>query len=291
LNLIGFAEVNSKFAIRFFDITGKELTGDWRTAMRWVEATDEAGNKYRVGLHSDDVPLVNASETLNGNLKLVKNADGTLVELEDGYYLAEISDGGNGHLAVVERVTKGVVKTKEELINLVDDVFKSYLKRDLDESSELFEFLKSNLDKLDAWKVLYKSIHSTNIKAINYVDRLKGYPLLGRATSTDYLTTWRNEFSSLQGGGFNVHHSIEQQVLTKYPGLFDEFEINSLENLRGISGEINPDIHLSRIRKEWDKFYDDFPAGTIPTRKQVLDYAKHVDDLYGKYFSPQIRIE
>jgi len=29
----------------------------------------------------------------------------------------------------------------------------------------------------------------------------------------------------------------------------------------------------------------------MPTRKQVLDYAKHVDDLLGKYFSPQIRIE
>jgi hypothetical protein len=49
-------------------------------------------------------------------------------------------------------LAKGSGKTKDELINLVDDAFKSYLKRDLDESSELFEFLKSNPVTLSKYK-------------------------------------------------------------------------------------------------------------------------------------------
>jgi hypothetical protein len=93
------------------------------------------------------------------------------------------------------------------------------------------------------------------------------------------------------GRYFNVHHSIEKQVIeSRWPGLFDELEIHSLENLRGISGELNVELHLKAIRNKWDDFYDQFPpGGPIPTRQQVLDYAKQIDDEFGKYFSPPVR--
>jgi len=76
----------------------------------------------------------------------------------------------------------------------------------------------------------------------------------------------------------------------RWPNLFDELEIHSFENLRGISKEINPDVHLSRIRIEWNKFYNLFPpGGAVPTRQQILDKAEEIDDLFGHFFSPPIR--
>ena len=56
------------------------------------------------------------------------------------YPTAALQAGGE---KVVGSLAKGAIKTKDELINLVDDAFKSYLKRDLDESSELHFKLES----------------------------------------------------------------------------------------------------------------------------------------------------
>ena len=38
--------------------------------------------------------------------------------------------------------------------------------------------------------------------------------------------------------GEDVHHAIERQVLTRYPGVFTQQQINSFENMRGIPQEI-----------------------------------------------------
>jgi hypothetical protein len=150
-------------------------------------------------------------------------------------------------------------------------------------SSFKSKFLETGLDvegMVRAWEVLSGTLYSTNINALEYLSEILIKAKVGLAGSANYLSTWRNKFPSLQGGGFNVHHAIEQQTLNKWPGLFDELEINSLENLRGISGEINPDDHLSRIRKEWDNFYDLYPPGTTPTRQAVLDHATSIDNLH-----------
>ena len=83
-----------------------------------------------------------------------------------------------------------------------------------------------------------------------------------------------------------VHHAVEQDVLNKYPGLIKELEMHSLENLRGIPIAINSEIHLSKIRKMWNKFYK---ANPNPTKKDLLDYATKVDDEFGHLFIPKIR--
>ncbi|MEL6560187.1 MAG: hypothetical protein AAFQ94_18505 [Bacteroidota bacterium] len=47
---------------------------------------------------------------------------------------------------------------------------------------------------------------------------------------------------------------------------------------------------MSRIRTEWNNFYKPFDqTGTIPTKQQLLDKAKEIDDLYGNQFSPPTR--
>jgi len=84
-----------------------------------------------------------------------------------------------------------------------------------------------------------------------------------------------------------VHHAVEQQVLKKWPGLFDEAFMHSLNNLRGIPKNLNNSLHLSKIRIEWNKFYRAFDnAGKIPTRQQVLNYAGAIDKKFGNLFDP-----
>jgi RHS repeat-associated protein len=98
----------------------------------------------------------------------------------------------------------------------------------------------------------------------------------------DYRKTFFDEFPDLKGK-VTVHHSVEQQTLIRYPEMFTEAEIHSLENLRGIPTKMNPDLHLSKIRKEWNKFYKQNPT---PTKEQILEKAAEIDEKYGHLFDP-----
>ena len=92
--------------------------------------------------------------------------------------------------------------------------------------------------------------------------------------------------------GTNVHHAIELQVLHKYPGLFTPEELNALTQMRGIPANINPELHLSIIRREWNAFYRRIDAdrlrGIQPTRQQFIDKAAEIDRLYGSQFTPPV---
>ncbi len=83
-----------------------------------------------------------------------------------------------------------------------------------------------------------------------------------------------------------VHHAVEQQVKKRYPDLVSDSELHSLENLRGIPKEINSDVHLSKVRKEWNKFYRENPS---PTKQQLLDKATNIDNQFGSQFTPPVR--
>ncbi len=92
------------------------------------------------------------------------------------------------------------------------------------------------------------------------------------SSKIDYKEVFFKEHPELRGEVW-VHHGVEQQVLTKpqTKGLFSYEEMHSLDNLRGIPKEINSDLHLSKIRKEWNKFYKEFPN---PTKEQLLQNRK-----------------
>ena len=83
-----------------------------------------------------------------------------------------------------------------------------------------------------------------------------------------------------------VHHGVEQQVRRRYPGLVSEEELHSLENLRGIPKTSNPEVHLSKIRKQWNEFYRTHPN---PTKRQLLDFATKIDDELGHLFTPPVK--
>src|SRR5262249_45194213 len=102
------------------------------------------------------------------------------------------------------------------------------------------------------------------------------------SAGSDYRETFFAAYPTLPGQVV-VHHAIEQQVLRRYPGLFTEAEIHALGNLRGIPKNMNPDLHLSQIRKAWNEFYR---ANANPTRQQVQDFAQKLDQQLGATFEP-----
>jgi hypothetical protein len=110
----------------------------------------------------------------------------------------------------------------------------------------------------------------------------------GGTASTDYRATFFAEHPELEGQ-VRVHHAVEQQVLTRFPGVVSEAEMHSLENLRGIPNAINGRLHLSQIRIEWNNFYRPFElSGTAPTQAQLLQKATEIDTKYGYLFTPPV---
>ena len=84
-----------------------------------------------------------------------------------------------------------------------------------------------------------------------------------------------------------VHHAVEQSAARRYPnaGITPE-EMHSLENLRGIPNEVNSELHLRTLRREWNEFYRENPN---PTKQDLLDHATYLDNKYGTQFDPPVR--
>jgi len=92
--------------------------------------------------------------------------------------------------------------------------------------------------------------------------------LKGIEFGTDYRETFFRAFPQTRDKVW-VHHAIERRVLKKYPGLFTEQEIHALENLRGISNDVNRQLHLRELRLVWNQFYREHPSrasyqGAVP---------------------------
>ncbi len=107
---------------------------------------------------------------------------------------------------------------------------------------------------------------------------------VGISSTNNYKKTFFSANPKLVGEVV-VHHAVEQQMLKLYPELFTKAELNSLENLRGIPNDLNNKLHLSDIRRDWNKFYNTNPNAT---REQVLNQATLIDKKYGNQFKPPV---
>jgi len=130
-----------------------------------------------------------------------------------------------------------------------------------------------------------KGISLANCEKLG-INELKTYitykATVGQTTRKDYKATFFEKYPDLKGKVV-VHHAIEQRVLHKYPTLFTESEIHSLKNLRGIYAT-NHNLHLSILRKEWNRFYI---KNLSPTREDFLEFATYIDIKYGQQFLPK----
>ena len=107
---------------------------------------------------------------------------------------------------------------------------------------------------------------------------------LGNALTNNYRKTFFEANSALKGEVI-VHHGVPQKTLELYPDEVTESEIHSIENLRGIPKELNSDLHLSQIAREWRLFYW---ANPNATREQLLQKATEIDLKYGGFFKPPV---
>jgi hypothetical protein len=108
----------------------------------------------------------------------------------------------------------------------------------------------------------------------------------GTAVSTNYRATFFDAHPALKNKVV-VHHAVEKQVLDRFPGTVAESEMHSLDNLRGVPNALNSDLHLSKLRTEWNQFYKTFEAkGVTPTKEQLLQKATEIDAKYGSHFNP-----
>jgi hypothetical protein len=106
----------------------------------------------------------------------------------------------------------------------------------------------------------------------------------GQSTGSNYRGTFFAANPGIEGEVI-VHHAVEQQALKRFPGVVEKSEIHSLENLRGIPKTGNRELHLSKIRKEWNQFYRQNPS---PTKQDLLTKATEIDRKYGAEFQPPV---
>jgi hypothetical protein len=86
-----------------------------------------------------------------------------------------------------------------------------------------------------------------------------------------------------------VHHAVPRAVMKRYPGRLTWTEMHALDNLRGIpKGRVNDRLHLSVLRRQWERFYRNNPNAT---RQDLYDFAARMDKRYGKFFDPPVIIK
>ena len=288
---ISFVLKGTRYSIELMEKVGESYRIisdiDWSRVISWAEVVDQYGNKYRVGL------LMSADELTNAGLKIKKVlADAKGKEFTDdlGRKLAVVGkegDEGSNMLAVVDDGANALENLIKRLSGrLKNKSLSSALEAELRSDAAFRKLLEENEEFIEAWEILSGTPYRKGEKYLRYVDNLSKEAKLGRATSFDYRDNFFKEFPELVASDYVVHHAIERQVLKNYPNLFTEAELHSLENLRGIPKTINSDVHLSKIRVEWNKFYSSTPN---PTRQQFLQKAKEIDDMFGSQFYPPIR--
>jgi hypothetical protein len=124
---------------------------------------------------------------------------------------------------------------------------------------------------------------ASNLVSASKPDR-KPLAGLGWSSSRHYRTLFFKAYPDLRRKVW-VHHAVEKQIITRYPGLFSKEEIQSLENLRGIPKHLNREIHLIQIRLRWNDFYRENPR---PSREDVLRHATKIDTELGSNFNPPV---
>ncbi|MBW9154749.1 hypothetical protein, partial [Clostridium estertheticum] len=202
-------------------------------------------------------------------------------------------DAGIG--AATAGVFHGAGKIFEKASPFVKNAFNK-ISSNISENTRIAKIALSNMEKGPKSVVLGSNFGNVDEALGRFTKEFKkvksGIAGGGKATekvSTNYKETFFKKHPDLRGEVV-VHHSVEQQVLRKYPDIFTKEEIHAYESLRGIPKEVNSEVHLSKIRIEWNKFYKDIAKGKIElTKENFLNKAKVIDGKFGDKFNPKIK--
>jgi hypothetical protein len=220
-----------------------------------------------------------------------KNNKPKIIEISEKYGEAGVNDFLKGALIG----TTGTIA--ETILSPLEMVSSDMKKKPLSESEKMKATKEFFEGKSDAFIEGYLRANNITEKAIivggiyslaksvakSTLASRNSDTFFGNADSFKYKKTFFNENPTLIGKVV-VHHAVEQQILNRYPGVVSPQEMHSLNNLRGIPIALNSDIHLSKIRKDWNRFYKNNPN---PTKNDIINKAKEIDRLYGNYFLPK----
>jgi len=169
----------------------------------------------------------------------------------------------------------------------LNDSARDFLRDIRDGGDDLLKVFTDDPNKISDWNILKDKPYRNIPKYIDYVNNLKT-PKLGNAVVpprlNDYAERFKIQFQEIREQVFQVHHAIPQYIWRNRPDILSESELHSIENLRGIPKD-NPGFHQV-ITNRWTQFYTDFPNFT---KEQVLNFAKAIDDEFGKLFVPPVR--
>ena len=207
------------------------------------------------------IPMV--GEVCDGANALVYAAEGDMVNA--ALSAAAMLPVGGQAATAGKWAVKGIKKIEKEAVKEVEEAAAKKLAKEAEEAAA----------KKAAKEAEEKAAKEAEEKAA------KGGHVEGNKSDDikNYKDTFFKKNPDLKGKVV-VHHGVEQQVLKRPETgkLLTESEIHSYENLRGIPKEVNSNLHLSTIRKEWNKFYRDNP---FPTKQDLLNKRNEIDKMFG----------
>ncbi len=103
-----------------------------------------------------------------------------------------------------------------------------------------------------------------------------------------YKTVFYRAYPHLKDTGLEIHHALPQTLRDQLPGMFKAKEIHDLKYLSGIpkTAMKNGESVHQLITNSWREFLED---NIKPTRQQVLEHMRKLDNDYGQYFVPPLK--
>ena len=111
---------------------------------------------------------------------------------------------------------------------------------------------------------------------------------LGLERVVDYSDTFYKHYPHLYKTGLEIHHALPQDLLFRCPGLFSAKEVHDIKYLSGIpkNAMVNGERVHQLFTNSWTRF---LKQNTNPTREQVLEHMRHLDELYGRFYVPPLK--
>ena len=110
---------------------------------------------------------------------------------------------------------------------------------------------------------------------------------LGLERVAEYSDTFYKHYPHLYKTGLEIHHALPQDLLFRCPGLFTAKEVHDIKYLSGIPKDAR--VNGRRVHQLFTSSWQDWlKVNTNPTREQVLEHMRHLDQLYGRFYVPPL---
>ena len=220
-------------------------------------ATNVASSAYFVKTHSMEYIVtrnpINHDYTLS---QTIKTATGTTIgyhsidglHLMNGEHVDRFIKDSNGNIAYY--ISNNILKSVDDGKSIGDIVTKNNIDFVFINGNRRPDFAINSDDILISNKTLQNS-------GLNHSSIATIYSDSNLSNSNYYRALYSFEHPEVKMDEVVVHHSLEQQILNRYPGVFTQEEVlKDPLTFRGIPKELNIDLHNRQIRKIWDEAYD-----------------------------------